>query len=348
MSITLRKRKIKSGLESLYLDIYMNGSRSYEYLDLFLLPKDKENNQQKLELAEAIRSKREIEIKNQQYGFLNKKNFSADFFKLLQNFIDAYPHVDKGKFNGVLLNLKAFTGKDKLPCNTITQSFIESFLRYLVEKLAPDTISGYLIALRRVLRYAVDEGCFLKSPAEGISYRNKDAGKLKKDYLLPGEFKILMKGKCDNDDLRRGFTVAYYTGLRGTDIRSLKWKEVKLREKILDLSQDKTEFRVVIDLNKKAIEALGAPGNKNDLVFPDFPVHRKELSKLMNRWVKSSGLEKHITFHCARHSLATNLIMNGVDLITVKDLMGLRSLKMLEKYAHADRKVKRKAIATLR
>jgi hypothetical protein len=77
MNVTLRQRK-KGNKISLYLDYYTDGKREYEYLNLYLLPepekgkltkKQKDDNRKKLSMAEAIRSKRLLEIKNEEYGF---------------------------------------------------------------------------------------------------------------------------------------------------------------------------------------------------------------------------------------------------------------------------------------
>ena len=66
--IRLRQRKTPNGLTSLYLDIYLNGKRSYEYLRLYLVPEktreDKKKNKETLQLAEAIRAKRVVELRN--------------------------------------------------------------------------------------------------------------------------------------------------------------------------------------------------------------------------------------------------------------------------------------------
>ncbi|WP_239480889.1 Arm DNA-binding domain-containing protein [Marseilla massiliensis] len=71
--IRLRKRKTPTGLYSIYLDIYLNGQKSYEYLKLYLIPEtsrtDKHKNQETMKLAEAIRGKRLVELQNSEYGF---------------------------------------------------------------------------------------------------------------------------------------------------------------------------------------------------------------------------------------------------------------------------------------
>src|SRR5687768_7448291 len=99
MKVHLRQRKqTKDGSISLYLEIYkgttttpagkVKGVRGYEYLNLYLIdkprsPLDKQQNKDTLELAESIKAKRELEIKNGLYGF-------ASDFKQNTNFIDYF------------------------------------------------------------------------------------------------------------------------------------------------------------------------------------------------------------------------------------------------------------------
>ena len=76
--IKLRRRKTASGLISLYLDIYAEGRRTYEFLKMYLVEEktraDKEKNRQTLLMAEAVRAKRIVELRNGEFGFKNKMN----------------------------------------------------------------------------------------------------------------------------------------------------------------------------------------------------------------------------------------------------------------------------------
>ena len=71
--VNIRKRLMPSGNTSLYLDVFTKDGRKYEYLKLYLVPEhsraDKEKNRQTMQLAEAIRAKRTVEIQNNEYGF---------------------------------------------------------------------------------------------------------------------------------------------------------------------------------------------------------------------------------------------------------------------------------------
>lgn len=82
--IRLRQRKMTTWNISLYLDIYLNGKRTYEYLKMYLIPEqtraDREKNKETLKLADAVRAKRVIELRNGQYGFKNTTFGKLRFF----------------------------------------------------------------------------------------------------------------------------------------------------------------------------------------------------------------------------------------------------------------------------
>lgn len=78
--IKIRRKSLKNGNISLYLDIYRNGKREYEFLKLYLIPEknreDKERNRQTLQLANSIKAQKIVEMQNGEFGF--KSQFAED------------------------------------------------------------------------------------------------------------------------------------------------------------------------------------------------------------------------------------------------------------------------------
>lgn len=71
------------------------------------------------------------------------------------------------------------------------------------------------------------------------------------------------------------------------------------------------------------------------------------ISRPLKVWIEASGIKKHITFHCGRHSYASLLLENGVDIYTIKSLMGHTNVKTTQIYTHIVNEQKEKAANTL-
>ena len=69
--------------------------------------------------------------------------------------------------------------------------------------------------------------------------------------------------------------------------------------------------------------------------------------KALRHWCKRAGIDKHITWHCARHSFAVNILNNGANIKTVAALLGHSGLKHTEKYTRAVDALKQDAINSL-
>ena len=88
--VKLREKKLSNGNISLFLDIYRNGKRHKEYLKLYLIdaktPIEKEQNRQTLATAQAIKSKRLIEIQNGEYSFTHQFKENTPFLGILPQY----------------------------------------------------------------------------------------------------------------------------------------------------------------------------------------------------------------------------------------------------------------------
>ena len=67
------------------------------------------------------------------------------------------------------------------------------------------------------------------------------------------------------------------------------------------------------------------------------------ISRPLKKWIEASGITKHITFHCSRHTFATLQLENDTDIYTIKGMLGHTNVKTTQIYAHIVDKSKRNA-----
>lgn len=97
-----------------------------------------------------------------------------------------------------------------------------------------------------------------------------------------------------------------------------------------------------LPISEQAVELMGPRGKYGEYVFPKLsrdPLYRKALRE----WVYDAGIQKHISFHCFRHSFATNQLTAGTDITTVSKMLGHSDLKTTMIYAKVVDNVKREA-----
>ena len=123
--------------------------------------------------------------------------------------------------------------------------------------------------------------------------------------------------------------------------------------RLLKFEQAKTKGHssassVIIPLSDGLLGLIGTPttdGDRNELIFP-LPSHTMCL-KALRHWTARAGIDKHITWHCARHSFAVNILNEGANIKTVASLLGHSGLVHTQKYTRAVDELKEKAINSL-
>ena len=261
-------------------------------------------------------------------------------------------YADKGQFAGVMLS-------------QITPSWVEQFQRYLREEtgLSQGTASLYASALRRQLRLAVRDGLIAKNPAEFA--RNIPMPQSKKQPLSFEQLKRLAKTPLGGNlgaQVKRAFLFCCFTGLRVSDLRGLKWNMLCRR---MDGSvwickrQKKTGGFVYIPLHKCALclakfrERLqdqnylqGQDARLDEFVFPLLALTKTNTDQYLKKWGRAAGIE-HLSWHTARHTMATLALENGAELRTVSELLGHTNISTTLRYAKATDSLKQSAIAAL-
>ena len=373
---------LSDGRESLFLDYYfgytkvisertgkevMRKDRKREFLKLYLwqaprTPIERQQNKETLELAKKIKFERGQELLESAEGYRLKKDRDINFLDYFQSYIDNYTKKD---YRMVIIALKRFRdflqeteGYNKfvkrLKPEQINKEMVEAYTEYLQTRSIGEGAKSIYARFKKVVKYAVEHDVIIKNPCDGITIK-ADEQTLKKDILSEEEIKRLIETRHEkgNPNIRRAFIFCLYCGLRFCDVKDLTFANVDYSNKLLKFEQSKTKGHsinsgVIIPLNDGLLRLIGEPENpqkRNELIFP-LPSYEMCL-KSLKRWVKRANINKNISWHCARHSFAVNILNNGANIKTVASLLGHSSLKHTEKYTRAIDSLKQEAINSL-
>ena len=157
-----------------------------------------------------------------------------------------------------------------------------------------------------------------------------------REFLTIEEVKQLMATPCRYDIVKRAFLFSCFTGLRYSDIKSLLWSEIRKaadgRTLFLEHPQVKTRKIVTVPLSEEALKWMPKQQKDKEHVFHQMQITSTTVEVILGEWMKEAGIEKHITYHCSRHTAATMLLTLGADLYTVSKMLGHSSIKMTEVY----------------
>jgi len=357
--IHLREKILSNGNASLYLDIYFEGKRKYEFLKLYLItnPKsasDKEKNRSTLQLAQAIKAKRIVEIQNKAYGFTSNTRLQAnllDYFATLSEERKA----EKGNYG----NWESARKHLGLYCDALTTfndvdiQFVEGFKNFLKEtktksgkSLSQNSQHSYYQKFAACLRHAYEKGILPHNPANSV--RAPKPGEPQRDYLSLDEIRALVKAECKFPVMKKAFLFSCLTGIRWSDINLMTWGQVQDLNGIprIIFRQKKTKGQEYLDINDQALDFLGERGQPAARVFEGLKYsawHNMELQK----WCVRAGITKEITFHCGRHTFAVMMLDLGADLFTTSKLLGHAHVKTTQIYGKVLDKKKQEAVGRI-
>ena len=153
--IKLRKKQLADGSQSLYLDIYFEGKRQYQSLNL-RLTKDKENNKEVLKLANKIRATKELEYQNYQHGFIPAYKTKINFVEYFQKITEERDRRNSKVYKNTLNYLKKFT-KNSIQIGQINESWIAEFQKYMLKYVSQNSVWVYMNTLKAGINKAYRE-----------------------------------------------------------------------------------------------------------------------------------------------------------------------------------------------
>jgi integrase len=370
IKVKLRQKAISGKRKSLYLDFYPPIPHSQtgaltrrQFLGLYIQAKaispiEKQSNKDVLQLAEQIRSKREIELskpeiymefEREQLKLKEKGELNfVTYFKGLadkrqdsnhDNWVSAYKYLNQ--FTGGILR---FADLDEKFCN----EFKEHLLTTKSNKsekviLSQNSAVSYFNKFKAALKQAHKDG-YLQNDLNSRVEPIKQA-EVKRSFLTIEELNALVKTECVNPLLKRAALFSALTGLRFSDIEKLLWSEIEYisgNGYFIQFKQQKTKGVEVLPISEQAYNLLGERKDPEMRVFEGLN-YSAYSNKHLSKWIGLAGITKDITFHCFRHTYATLQLSGGTDIYTVSKMLGHRELKTTQIYAKIIDKTKRDA-----
>ena len=363
--VRLREKELANGVRSLYLDIYVNGKRSYEFLKLYLIPETnpqaKVQNENIMRAANTIKLNRILEITNNKAGL---KNTSIRAKMLLKDWMETFRQAQeqKGVKDQKLIHntVHALTAYNiNVAMRDVNRDYIIGLTNFLRndyrsprgKKLKDYSVINYLGCLRNALNMAVREDVIADNPIMKLSAQDKvKAPESQREYLTVEEVQQLEATDSPYPHIKQAFLFACYTGLRCSDVRTITWgKIVKDGEKYrLHTVMFKTKRPFYIPLSKKAMQWMPERGDKtdDDLIFENIPV-QVNTKLYLQPWLDKAGITKPITFHCSRHTFGTMMLTLGADIYTTSKLMGHTKVEVTQIYAKIINKKKDDAVSLI-
>lgn len=366
--VRIREKELADGNKSLYLDMYYKGERKKETLKLYLVPEvnatTKLQNANTRKLAEQIKAQRILDI--QETGLVDwekvkrqritlpdwtdecindkaslsltsvrtKRNARARVAEYLDSIRKkdlALADVDKDFCKGFIVFLstcKFNKGKKTLSCTT-SRVFV-NYTSSMIDKGVRDSIIS-------------------RNPFKLLDQKEKPQKKhATKEYLDIAEFKKIMAVPCRYDIVKKAFLFSCFTGLRYSDILALKWSEIHTaadgKTLYIEHTQVKTKNEVTIPLSKEALKWMPERRKGKERVFHEIGITSTIVEVVLGEWMKEAGINKHITYHVARHTAATLAITAGAELYTVSKILGHSSIASTQVYAKVNMEKKVEAV----
>ena len=225
---------------------------------------------------------------------------------------------------------------------------VREYLDYLYsKKIKRNTISRKISSIRSFYNYILNENHIKTNPFKDISKIKKDGSlpKYIKDNDLEKLFNVFDKEKTLDQRNLLILEMLYATGIRVGELVNIKLNDIDHYNKSIKILGKGRKERIVfygsfcedildLYLNNGRKELLKVP---NDYLFLNkngTKLSSRYIGKIIDKAIKVCEVDYHISPHTLRHTFATDLLNNGADLMSVKELLGHSSINTTSIYTH--------------
>lgn len=269
-------------------------------------------------------------------NFISLKKFEMEYSSFVSGYLsDAYVN------RSIKPAFKAFINfAGNIQISEINNKIIEQFIISIYRK------KKYAAALYyRVLKAAINKAKSWNYIDQNlyITFKLPKFQKTEPTFLTTDQLKTLLK-KVNSNSLKQIYLFAFFTGLRGNELLSLTWNDVKLDSNIIQIGSDdfitKTKNIRYIPISLAVKNILIDLKLKNNITDNDYlftaargkKFNLDYVSKKFKAAVRSAKLNDAICFHTLRASFGSYLLQSGVPISSISKMLGHQSIATTEKY----------------
>lgn len=272
---------------------------------------------------------------------------TQNYFQFVETYISKYsgdyaPKTIKG-FKSHVNKLRAFRANVQfLDIDPVFWKDYESYLKGI--RNHQNALHKEARYLKKFINKAIEFGAIRENQLKEIRVKSVNGNR---EYLTKEEVSRLQQ-LYDSDEIKnfglrqvlRYFLFACYTSLRYGDVKELRYKN--LSEETINIEFQKTGKRIKIPLSNKAKSLLDPETIPNGKVFRAF--ENQVTNRYLKQIMKLAGINKEISFHCARHTWATITLELTGDIALVSNVLGHSSIKTTQIYAKIVEQRKKEAM----
>jgi len=296
-------------------------------------------------LAKKVLAKKRVLVVEGRH--LDKKKVPrTTFFELCNQYWELWGKHKRMKGLSNMLEIwKKWFGN--VPVTKLTQQKIEKFLNERMESLSTATRNKHLRMLKAMFNKGLGWKLVSDNPTNGIRLLRENGARTR--FLDGDEIQRLLTAASES--FRPILLTALHSGMRRGEILNLKWPDVDFKNSIITVQESKSGKKRMLPMDDTLCEALSVLPTRfqRGYVFPS-PVKEGQPRYDFKRQFKNAVTKADIhnfRFHDLRHTFASHLVMSGVDLMTVKELLGHATLTMTMRYSHLAPDHRMRAIKTL-
>lgn len=293
------------------------------------------------------------------YSKGNKLSYKSDKYyitKVIDYFGKNYPlkNITPNKIEDFKTYLRNYTVINKIKVNNpqygknCRKKYIYKEIEITKER-ANSTINRHIEMLSKMFNLCIDNGLLEINPCKSTHQLREENFKIR--FLTKEEEKRMFDViNAEYSSLKPIIVCALQTGMRKSEIFNLKWNQIDFKKGFIEILKSKSGKARKIPISKRLDEELRKllilKSNEYVFINPQTQKPYVDIKKSFSSILEKAEIEK-FRFHDLRHTVATRMVENGVDLVVVQEIMGHSNIQTTMRYAHPVPERKKQAIEFL-